>query len=209
MLESKNLRFSYGTQAPSFSFPDLHCQAGQELLILGASGCGKTTLLHLLAGLLRPEAGQVKVANQDLQQLSDSEQDLFRGRQIGIVFQQSHVLKALSVVDNLLAAQYLAKRPQDRSKALALLERLNLGHRAQASAGQLSLGEQQRLAIARALINQPALVLADEPTSSLDDGNCREVSQLLLEQSRALNAALVIVTHDARLKEIIAQQVIL
>lgn len=208
MIESTALKFQY-PGGLLFEFPDIACQAKEELLILGSSGCGKTTLLHLLGGLLKPQSGQIRIQGQDIQSLEGAALDRFRGQHIGIIFQQSHVLKALTVLENLLTAQYLAKKPQDSKAALALLEQLNIGHRAKASAASLSLGEQQRLAIARALINSPSLVLADEPTSSLDDQNCQEVLRLLLEQSQAKNAALLIVTHDARLKDSVSKQVLL
>jgi putative ABC transport system ATP-binding protein len=208
MLQTRALRFAYQPEQV-FSFPDLDCRNGEHWLLLGQSGCGKSTLLHLVAGLLRPQEGQVMVNGQDLGQLSESALDAFRGKQIGIIFQQSHLIKALNVMDNLLTAQYLAGQAQDRSKVQQLLESLNLGHKLHALPQELSLGEQQRVSIARALVNQPSLVLADEPTSSLDDRNCEEVVKLLLERSAAYGASLLIVTHDARLKALFERQILL
>lgn len=207
MLITKDVTFAYNEQT-TFRFPDIQCRQGEQWLILGQSGSGKTTLLHLLGGLLRTYSGSIKVENQELSALSETALDRFRGQHIGIIFQQSHLLRSLTVEQNILTAQYLAGRKQDRAKVQALLDRLGLGHKRDSYTNRLSLGEQQRVAIARALINDPQLILADEPTSSLDDKNCTEAANLLLEQSRALNAALLIVTHDSRLKELISHQVV-
>lgn len=208
MIQTKQLSFQYSNQQ-RFEFPDLNCEQGSHWLILGQSGCGKTTLLHLLGGLMPPVSGSITIQDQDLAQLQGEALDQFRGQNIGIIFQQSHLIKALTVEDNLLTAQYLAGTTQDRSKVRKLLERLNLGDKLKAKPQNLSLGEQQRVAIARALVNDPVLILADEPTSSLDDYNCQEVVKLLLEQSKAYNATLLIVTHDGRLKALFEQQILL
>lgn len=208
MIQTKQLTFQYSKQQ-RFEFPDLNCEQGSHWLILGQSGCGKTTLLHLLGGLMSPLSGSIIIQNQDLAQLQGKSLDQFRGQHIGIIFQQSHLIKALTVEDNLLTAQYLAGSQQDRTKVKSLLERLNLGDKLKAKPQNLSLGEQQRVAIARALVNDPVLILADEPTSSLDDYNCQEVVKLLLEQSKAYKATLLIVTHDVRLKELFEQQILL
>lgn len=208
MIQTKQLTFQYNSKQ-QFEFPNLHCEQGSHWLILGQSGCGKTTFLHLLGGLMSPKGGEIIIQNQDLTQLQGEELDQFRGQNIGIIFQQSHLIKALSVEDNLLTAQYLAGNTQDRAKVKGLLERLNLGDKLRAKPQNLSLGEQQRVAIARALVNDPVLILADEPTSSLDDDNCRGVVNLLLEQSKAYKATLLIVTHDNRLKELFQQQILL
>lgn len=208
MIKTNQLTFQYSTDL-QFHFPDMHCMQGSHWLILGQSGCGKSTLLHLLGGLLNPTGGEVVIKEQDLTTLSTDELDHFRGQNIGIVFQQSHLIKALTVEENLLTAQYLAGAPQDKKTVAALLERLNIGDKAKKKPQQLSLGERQRVSIARALVNNPALILADEPTSSLDDVNCKEVVKLLLEQSKAFNATLIIVTHDGRLKELFEHQILL
>lgn len=208
MIHTSSLQFQY-TATQKFNFPDIQCEQGSHWLVLGQSGCGKTTLLHLLGGLLRPNAGKVIVQNQDVTQLNEGQLDHFRGQHIGIVFQQSHLIKALSVEENLLTAQYLAGAKQDKTKVKTILEKLNLGDKLTSKTQNLSLGEQQRVAIARALINDPVLILADEPTSSLDDKNCKEVVSLLLEQSKNSNATLLIVTHDSRLKALFENQILL
>jgi putative ABC transport system ATP-binding protein len=208
MIHSKALNFCYGTNQ-SFDFPDITCSQGEHLLILGQSGCGKTTLLHLMAGLLRPVKGVIKVGTTDLSNLSEQQLDTFRGNNIGIVFQQSHLIKALTVEENLQAAQYLSGNSQDTNSIKTLLAKLNLEQKLKSKPHHLSIGEQQRVSIARALINDPLLILADEPTSSLDDKNCNEVIDLLLSQSKASNASLIIVTHDVRLKQRFEHQILL
>ena len=200
MLTANKIEFSY--PAVQFKFPDIHCNAGETLLITGNSGKGKTTLLHLLAGILKPAAGSIYINNTDIATLTSKELDHYRGRQIGIVFQQSHFVASLSVLDNLLLAQYLSGRKKDRSKAIELLDSLGVGTQKNKKPSQLSTGQQQRVSIARALVNNPSVLLADEPTSSLDDENCMIVAGLLQQQSAAQKTALVIVTHDSRLKNV-------
>lgn len=208
MLQTENLQFSY-TGANTLSFPDIQCHQGEQWLLLGQSGSGKTTLLHLLGGLLSPTKGVVKIKDTVLKNLSTAQLDQFRGKHIGIIFQKAHFLRALTVEENLLLAQQLAGVSIDKSKIKQLLERLNVGHKLYAKTNELSQGEQQRVAIARAIVNQPAIILADEPTSALDDTNCEEVIQLLEEAAAAVQATLLVVTHDGRLKERYSQQILL
>ena len=208
MIKAKQLEFSYDGQS-TLSFPNVECAAGEQCLILGQSGCGKTTLLHLLGGLLTPTKGTIEIGSTNLSQLSGAALDQFRGRNIGIIFQQSHFIRSLTIEENLLLAQKLSANPSDKNAIHSLLEKLNIAYKAHDKADSLSQGEQQRAAIARALINRPKLILADEPTSALDDINCNEVIRLLEEQALAANAALLIVTHDARLKEHISKQIFL
>ncbi|BDS10035.1 ABC transporter ATP-binding protein [Aureispira anguillae] len=208
MIRTTNLKFEYSTNQ-QFQFPDINCQQGSHWLVLGQSGCGKTTLLHLLGGLRKPNSGEIIVQNEAISAMSSDALDHFRGQHIGIIFQQSHLVKALTVEENLLTAQYLAGTKQDKEKIRNILTKLNLGDKIKSKPQNLSLGEQQRVAIARALINDPVLILADEPTSSLDDKNCKEVVELLLEQSKNFNATLLIVTHDGRLKELFEHQILL
>lgn len=190
-------------------FPDLAAGVGQPLLILGESGTGKTTLLHLLAGILKAREGQVFIENTDLEQLSGRQLDRFRGENIGLIFQQPHFVEALSVADNLALANYLPGRDVDRARIRELLATLGLEDKADRKPRQLSVGEQQRVAIARALMNRPRLLLADEPTSALDDRNCEAVVQLLQQAAADAQSALVIVTHDNRLKSAFDQHLIL
>lgn len=200
MLESQNLKFHY-KGGPSFEFPDFQCPDQGHLLLLGQSGTGKTTLLHLLAGILKPESGKVIIKGQDITSLSNKRLDQYRGEHIGIVYQSAHFISSLSVEDNLIMPQFLTGEKVDREKARSILKRLQLSHKLKEKPGNLSVGEQQRVAIARALMNNPDIILADEPSSALDDKNAEEVIQLLEEQSSIAKASLIIVTHDKRLKD--------
>lgn len=206
MIKTQDLRFSYSNDM-GFEFPNISCEAKDEVLILGNSGVGKSTLLHLLAGLMKPTSGSIYVGDQDITKLSGKAMDKFRGDNIGIIFQKNHFVEALNVIENLTLAQFLAGKKEDRAMASSLLSRLNIGSKVDQKINRLSQGEKQRVAIARALINHPKLILADEPTSALDDENCDVVVKLLEEQSEAVGASLVIVTHDNRLKEHVANQI--
>ncbi|MBC7884776.1 MAG: ATP-binding cassette domain-containing protein [Saprospiraceae bacterium] len=208
MISTHNLKYKY-PGGSDIVLPDILCNPLDILLVLGSSGVGKTTLLHLLGGLLATQLGTVMINNTEISKLSGSRLDTFRGRNIGIVFQQNHFIEALTVLENVIVAQSLAGNKTDRTAAQNLLERLNIGHKANSYIRDISQGEKQRVAIARALINQPKLILADEPTSALDDQNCKEVLLLLQEQAKAAGSALVIVTHDTRLKDVISNRVIL
>ncbi|MBK7524062.1 MAG: ATP-binding cassette domain-containing protein [Saprospiraceae bacterium] len=208
MIATKNLSYSY-PGGESFVFPDIECKGEELLLVLGKSGVGKTTLLHLLGGLITTSKGEIQIGNQIIQQLSGKKMDTFRGKNIGIIFQNNHFVQALNVIENLELAQTLAGNPENRKMIMELLERLHIGHKTYSEIHHLSQGERQRVAIARAMVNHPAVILADEPTSALDDNNTFEVVNLLHEQARQVGSALIIVTHDTRLKEIIPNQIIL
>jgi putative ABC transport system ATP-binding protein len=177
---------------------------GEQWLMLGPSGSGKTTLLHALAGILRPTAGSVSIAGQDFSALSAAELDRFRGRNIGIVLQRLHLLPSLTVAQNVQLAQYLAGLPQDADRVQEVLAGLDLADKADARPQALSHGQAQRAAIARAVVNRPRLLLADEPTSNLDDARCTQALDLLLSQAAACGATLVIATHDQRVKARVA-----
>lgn len=208
MLSTKNLTYTYPGK-PTLSFPDIRCDKGSQWLLLGQSGSGKTTLLHLLGGLRQPKAGTILINGQNIGGLSTAALDQFRGKNIGIVFQQSHFVKSLSVGQNLQLAQTLAGKPVDYRRIRELLERLHIGDKIDDKTNRLSQGEQQRVAIARALVNSPAIILADEPTSALDDQNCKEVIALLEEQAKAEGATLLIVTHDNRLTSFFDNRIVL
>ncbi len=200
MLQTEALSYFYNKENP-LHFPDLKCERGEQLLLLGQSGCGKTTLLHLLGGLLLPKGGKISINNTDITKLSSTELDKFRGQEIGIIFQKAHFVNALTVEENLLLAQSLAGNNPDKNAVHGFLQKLNVFHKLHSKTSELSQGEQQRVAIARALVNRPSLILADEPTSALDDTNTKEVIELLEQQAKDSNACLLIVTHDGRLKE--------
>jgi len=202
MLTTKNLSYQYkGSKA--IQFPDLHVDKNEALLICGESGCGKTTLLHLLAGLRRPKEGEIMIDGQSISGLPNSKLDEFRGNHIGIVYQQSYFVQAINVMDNLVVSPF----SDNKTKAHATAKRLKIEQFLTRYPHQLSLGQQQRLSIARAVMNNPKLILADEPTSALDDSSCREVINLLKEEAKLNDAALIIVTHDNRLKSEIANVV--
>lgn len=200
MISTKNLRFSY-SKDQEFIFPDLYCEAGSTLLITGDSGKGKTTYLHILAGLLHPKAGEIIIDNTDLVSLSEKTTDKFRGKNIGVVFQKSYFIAALTVLENLQMSSWLATGKKHTKRAKRLLEQLGIENQAEKLPSQLSIGQQQRVSIARALMNEPKVLLADEPTSSLDDKNAEKVIDLLTSLSKEYKAALLIVTHDSRIKE--------
>ncbi|RFM31570.1 ABC transporter ATP-binding protein [Chitinophaga silvisoli] len=200
MLQAIQLQFAYNAHT-IFQYPDLACNRDTPLLITGRSGTGKTTLLHLLACLLKPAGGQLLIDGTDTGLLSNSKLDQFRGRHIGIVYQSSHFMSALSILDNILLPRFFSRYTPDTGKALQLAARLQIDHLLHKRPAELSKGEQQRVSIARALINNSQLLLADEPTSSLDDDNAYRVIQLLLEQAAMSHAMLIVVTHDARLKQ--------
>ncbi len=200
MLKTQNVSYAYTSNA-TLRYPDLSAQAGETLLVLGASGCGKSTLLHLLAGLMKPLQGSITVMDTALEKLPGSSLDQFRGKNIGIVFQASHFVRSLNVFDNMKLAAYMSGTSISKQDIYSMLADLGLGDKVSRMPAQLSQGEQQRLAIGRALIHKPRLLLADEPTSALDDENCLAVYNLLQSKAREAGAALVIVTHDTRLKE--------
>jgi lipoprotein-releasing system ATP-binding protein len=208
MISSENLHFSYGSDK-NFTFPDLHCDDNQTLLILGQSGRGKTTLLHLLALLLRPAAGKITIDNRSIEGLSAAALAQIRAQKVGIIYQRAHFVSALTVLDNILMPNYLSKIPLDKERATYLTEQLGIAGHLTKKTNQLSQGEQQRVSIARALMNRPNIILADEPTSSLDDKNCEKVIHLLQTQASSIGASLVVVTHDQRLKNEFSNQVLL
>ncbi|WP_333695751.1 ABC transporter ATP-binding protein [Flavobacterium sp.] len=206
MILTRNLTFSYNS-SQQFSFPDIENKATETLLITGNSGKGKTTLLHLLGGLLRPSSGEITIESTNISSLSEKELDRFRGKNIGLVLQQSHFVTSLNVLENMVLASWLATGKKATEKAKSLLKQLDLEDQMYKLPSNLSVGQQQRVSIARALINEPKLLLADEPTSSLDDENAFKVADLLAKLSKEYNAALIIVTHDQRLKDKFSNQI--
>ena len=198
MLETKNLRFKYDNNF-ELNFPDIKTSK-ENLLILGASGVGKTTFLHLLSGLLKPMNGEIDLLGTNISKLKMSEMDRFRGKNIGIVFQKPHFINSLTVKENLQLAQYISKK-NDKNRIQSLLESLGIEDKANKKTQNLSQGEKQRVSIALAIVNSPKLILADEPTSSLDDLNCDKVINILKNQASKYKAKLIIITHDHRFKK--------
>ena len=184
----------------TLQFADLNVPAGQHTLIIGDSGSGKTTLLHILSGLLKPQAGSVQIAGRELYELSSRQLDTYRGQRIGLIFQEAHLVKSLTVKENLQIAQRFAGAPADDDRIREVLARLDLDQKAHSYPGKLSRGQMQRAAIARAVVNHPAILVADEPTASLDDRNTERVLELLLAQAAQHHATLIIATHDKLVK---------
>ncbi len=208
MIQTNNLSHTFSDQV-RIAFPDISVGQKESLLILGESGAGKTTLLHILGGMLKPTDGNVQLIGENIYDLSPRRLDSFRGDHIGMVFQQAHFIPSISAMENIQLAQRIGSKKVDNKAINHLFDRLNIGHRKNALPAELSQGERQRLAIARAFINKPSLVLADELTSALDDTNCASVIALLKEQSEQIGTSLIMVTHDQRLKEYFANSIIL
>ena len=199
MLKTESVIFTYDGFF-KFNFPDIQLNNGDSLLVLGDSGVGKTTFIQILAGLLKPTSGQIHLDSVNYNKLSSKEMDQLRGRRIGMIFQNPHFVRNLNILDNLLLSLYLSENKQDEKRVTQLLNELGLGNKLNSMPDDLSQGEQQRASIALAVIKQPDLILADEPTSSLDDVNCQKIITLLKEQAEKNESKLIIITHDNRIK---------
>ncbi|WP_298737233.1 ABC transporter ATP-binding protein [uncultured Psychrobacter sp.] len=178
----------------------IHVDAGEFVVIMGKSGSGKSTLLGLLAALDYPDSGSVKLGEQTLSALDEDKLAAIRQREMGFVFQSFHLLPTLSVRENIAFPLDIARRP-DSARVDELIKAVGLGHRRDSLPNQLSGGEQQRTAVARALVSRPKIVFADEPTGNLDEQNADQVMQLLLDLRQQTGSALVVVTHDPALAE--------
>ncbi|WP_405567000.1 ABC transporter ATP-binding protein [Polaribacter sp. Asnod6-C07] len=200
MIKTNNLTFQYNKNDSVFRFPDIQLSAQENLLILGKSGVGKTTFLHILAGLLKPLSGTVTIDNRVINNLNNKQLDAFRGKNIGLVFQKKHAIQSLTVAENLKARILFSKKKIPNAVIENLLEQLDLSAYKNKKIHVLSEGQLQRLGIALAAIHHPKVILADEPTSSLDDVNCKKVIELLLKQAQQTKAHLIVITHDARVK---------
>ena len=199
MIAVRGLAHRYGA-VEALQLAEWKVAQGERWLVLGASGSGKSTLLHALAGLIQPTEGEIEVAGENVRRLEGGRLDRWRGTTVGIVLQALHLVKHLSVRDNLRLAQYLARVPQDGARINDTLAALGVAAKAERRPTELSQGEQQRVAIARAVVNRPKLILADEPTANLDDAAAARVVDLLSEQAARHGATLVVATHDARVK---------
>ena len=208
MLKSNSIQFTYDGEK-KFKFPDLNINSGESLLVLGESGVGKTTFIQILAGLLKPSSGSLELNSINYSNLSSKKMDEFRGKNIGMIFQSPHFVRNISVIENLLLSLHLSNQKLDKEYAENILSQIGLAEKMNSLPDELSQGEQQRAAIALAVIKNPDLILADEPTSSLDDTNCQKIISLLKEQSASKNAKLIIITHDNRLKSQFKKSIIL
>jgi ABC-type lipoprotein export system ATPase subunit len=200
MLDVRDLRKAFATpeggtvevvRVPSFSLA-----AGEERALRGESGCGKTTFLNLLSGILAADSGTITLGGTDMTALAEPARDRLRAARLGYIFQTFNLLQGFTVLENVVLGMSFSGGAVDHGRARGLLGRVGLGHRMGHFPRQLSTGQQQRVAVARALANRPALVLADEPTGNLDPGNARESLALIREACREDGAALLIVSHD-------------
>lgn len=201
LLEIKDLRKSFatpdGARAEILRVNSFALEAGAPCALRGESGSGKTTFLHLIAGILQADGGSIKIHDTELTQLSEARRDRFRAESIGYIFQSFHLLQGFTCLENVLLGMSFGPGA-DRTAARALLERVGLAHRLDYYPRQLSIGQQQRVAVARALAHRPRLVLADEPTGNLDARHAGEALELIRAACREAGAALLLVSHDAR-----------
>jgi putative ABC transport system ATP-binding protein len=204
MIRSLDLSYAYPGGAP-IRFPDVDVAQGTVVVVSGPSGCGKSTWLALAAALVAPTSGTLSVAGQELTNLGRVRADAWRARSIGFLPQQLHLSAALTVAQNLAMAQWAAGQAEDSQRISAALASLDVADLAQRKPAQLSGGQAQRVALARAVLLQPRVILADEPTASLDDEAAASATLLLLQTARTQGATLVIATHDARVLPVLQQ----
>ena len=198
-LELRNVTKTYrdpsGGRVPVLNVADFKLTTGEQVALVGSSGGGKTTLLNIIAGITSADAGEVVIAGTNIARLSEASRDRFRAERIGYVFQTFNLLPAFTAMENVLLGMSFGGRKADRVHARKLLERVGLGHRLNHKPSQMSVGEQQRTSVARALANTPRLLLADEPTANVDVANQQTVLQLLRDSCRENNVSLLLVTH--------------
>lgn len=199
-LRLKDVRKSYteqdGTRLPILGISEFTLQAGEQVALVGESGGGKTTLLNVISGITTPDSGDVIIDNTNVAKLSEPARDRFRALKIGFVFQTFNLLPAFTALENVLLGMSFSGQKSDRNRAKDLLGRVGLSHRLQHRPATLSVGEQQRVAVARALVNRPALLLADEPTASIDAQHQATVLQLIREACNEHHCSLLLVTHS-------------
>jgi len=203
ILKANQIYKSFG-QLPILRGVDLSVEKGEIVSIVGASGAGKSTLLHIIGTLDRPDSGQIVIDGTDVGTLNEKKLSLFRNKHIGFVFQFHHLLPEFTALENVCIPAFIANvdKKEAEKRALELLERLGVEHRAHHKPSEMSGGEQQRVSVARALINQPALILADEPSGNLDSENAASLHQLFFELRASLDQTFIIVTHNEGLASI-------
>ena len=202
-IEISDLTFSYEAQGFELNIPQLSIAEGKHVAIVGPSGCGKTTLAYLISGIHVPSGGNVDIGRDSITRMTDGQRRDFRISNIGFIFQEFELLEYLRVEENIIlpylvnASLELDKAVYERARSLA--ESVGLGDKLHRYPGELSQGEKQRLAICRALITDPCIIMADEPTGNLDDGNTDAIMELILNQARRRNATFVRITHEHHL----------
>jgi putative ABC transport system ATP-binding protein len=205
MLQISDLRKSFrepdGSELLILDVKEFHVTAGEHVVLMGRSGSGKTTLLHVVAGISRPDAGVVRIDGCDITRLNEAARDRFRADKIGYVFQTFNLLPGFTALENVLLGMSFAGGRPDAGRARKLLERVGLAHRLTHRPAMLSVGEQQRVAVARALANRPKLLLADEPTANVDSGHQQQIVDLIRQTCREENVSLLLVTHTADVAE--------
>jgi putative ABC transport system ATP-binding protein len=205
MLELSDVKKSFtqpdGTELHILDIPEFEVDGGEQVVLVGRSGCGKTTLLHVIAGISRPTSGRVKLDGWDVTLMEEAEVDQFRAERIGYVFQTFNLLPSFTALENVLLGMTFGRVKPERERARHLLRRVGLEHRLTHKPPMLSVGEQQRVAVARALANRPQLILADEPTANVDMGNQQQVVDLIRGTCKEEGVALILVTHAPEVAE--------
>ncbi|MBL0357986.1 MAG: ABC transporter ATP-binding protein [Chitinophagaceae bacterium] len=203
MLTARNIRKNYGP-LPVLKSVDIEIQKGEIVSIVGSSGAGKSTLLHILGTLDKADNGSISLAGQQIENLKGNQLAAFRNKHIGFVFQFHHLLPEFTAVENVCIPGWIAgrKKKEVTDNATAILTTLGLGDRLDNKPQQLSGGEQQRVAVARALINNPSIIMADEPTGNLDSAKARELHQLFIDLRSQFNQTFLIVTHNEELAQL-------
>jgi len=200
LIKAINISFQYN-ENKQFIFPEIDLHQGEQALLLGASGSGKSTYMNIIGGLHQGYKGDLSIADQTVNTLNANQLDQFRGKEIGIIFQESNLVQSLSLKDNLLLRLKLAGKSKDQQYWNTILETLGINDLLNQKVQTLSMGERQRANIALAIIAQPKVILADEPTSALDDENAKQVIDLLKDISEQHQITLLIITHDKRVKD--------
>lgn len=199
MLHLENVKKVFrepdGSPLPILDIREFRVAASEQMVLVGKSGSGKTTLLHIIAGIGRPDAGKVEIDGYDITKLHEAGRDRFRADKIGYVFQTFNLLPGFSALENVMLGMAFAQGGADPARARKLLDRVGLSHRLSHKPAMLSVGEQQRVAVARALANRPKLLLADEPTANVDAGHQQQIIDLMRDTCREEQVTLVLVTH--------------
>jgi len=197
VVENIEVHYDLGAEKLKvLDIPHWSVSAGEQVAVAGPSGSGKSTLLHVLAGLMLPSAGTVEVCGVQIDQLGESARDRHRAAHIGYIFQNFNLLQGYTAIENVLLGMTFSGKESSRAEAESLLKQVGLAHRLKHRPAEMSLGEQQRVAVARALANKPELLLADEPTGSLDPAHTNDIIQMLRDVSRDHGCALVVVSHE-------------